>query len=198
MTAPSEEMRLRKGERTRRGILRAARAQFQQLGYSGASIRSIAAAAEIDPSMVMRYFGSKEGLFAAAVDVDLRLPDLAGRPAGERGRHLVQHFLTRWEGDPVDDVLVLLLRSAVSNEVARTRMHAVFTEQLAVRVAELGDPDGALRRAGLIAPQMLGLAYCRYVLGLPGVATATADQLVADLSPTVQRYLSDPLAECPA
>src|SRR5919202_1959557 len=107
---------LRKGERTRRAILQVAREQFHQLGYDGASIRGIAAGAQIDPSMVRRYYGRKEGLFAAAVDVDLRLPDLRDVPAAERGHRLVEHFMTRWEGDPADDVLVLLLRSAVSNE----------------------------------------------------------------------------------
>ena len=81
MAGADGEVRLRKGERTRRAILQAAREQFHDLGYDGASIRSIAALADIDPSMVMRYYGSKEGLFAAAVDVDLRLPDLTACPA---------------------------------------------------------------------------------------------------------------------
>src|SRR5919202_6211294 len=154
MAGDDGDVVLRKGERTRRAILQAAREQFHQLGYDGASIRGIAAGANIDPSMVMRYFGSKEGLFAAAVDVDLRLPDLTGCPLEDRGRRLVAHFLTRWEGDPVDDVLVLLLRSAGTNDAARERMHTVFAEQLRPRVAELGEPDDATRRAALIATQM--------------------------------------------
>jgi hypothetical protein len=87
------------------------------------------------------------------------------------------------------------LRSAATNEAARDRMHTVFTAQLSPRIAELGDPGSAPRRAGLIATQMLGLALCRYVLALPGVATAPTGQLIADLSPTVQRYLSGPLAD---
>jgi AcrR family transcriptional regulator len=195
MTAPSDQVGLRKGERTRRAILQAAREQFERLGYDAASIRVIAAAAAIDPSMVMRYFGSKEGLFAAAVNVDLRLPDLAATPATDRGRRLVEHFLSRWEGEQDDDVLVLLLRSAVTHEAARDRMHAVFAQQLSVAVAAVSEPGTAGRRAALIATQMLGLALCRYVLQLPGVATASADQLVGDLAPTVQRYLADPLPD---
>jgi AcrR family transcriptional regulator len=71
---PGDGGRLAQGQRTRLGILQVAREQFHRLGYDGASIRSIAAAADIDPSMVMRYYGSKEGLFAAAMDIDLRLP----------------------------------------------------------------------------------------------------------------------------
>src|ERR671932_24200 len=146
---------LRKGERTRRAILHAAREQFHQLGYDGASIRGIAAGANIDPSMVMRYYGSKEGLFAAAVDVDLRLPDLTATPAAERGHRLVAHFLTRWEGDPSDDALISLLRSAVGNESARDRAHRIFAGQLTACVAAVCPPGSAQRRAGLIATQML-------------------------------------------
>ena len=130
MPATNDGTRRARGQRTRQAILDAARDQFHRLGYDAASIRGIAAAADIDPSMVMRYYGSKEGLFAAAVDVDLRLPDLSGVPPGELGHRLVEHFIARWEGDPADDVLVLLLRSAVTNEAARARMVTVFAEQL--------------------------------------------------------------------
>ena len=195
MASADGEVKLRKGERTRRAILQAARDQFHRLGYDGASIRAIAAGADIDPSMVMRYYGSKEGLFAAAVDVDLRLPDLTGCPEAERGRRLVEHFLTRWEGEPRDDVLVLLLRSAVTNDAARQRMHDVFADQLGACVAAVSGPGTARHRAALIATQMLGLALCRYVLALPPVTAATPDQLAADLGPTIQRYLTAPLPE---
>jgi AcrR family transcriptional regulator len=193
MAGADGEVGLRKGERTRRAILQAARDQFSRLGYDGASIRAIAAGADIDPSMVMRYYGSKEGLFAAAVDVDLRLPDLTDHPPDDRGRRLVEHFLTRWESDRGDDVLVLLLRSAVTNDAARQRMHDVFADQLRACVAAVSEPGTAGRRAALIATQMLGLALCRYVLVLPPVTAAPPDQLAADLGPTVQRYLSGPL-----
>ena len=194
MSAGSDEVRLGKGARTRLAILQAAREQFHSLGYDRTSIRSVAAGARIDPSMVMRYYGSKEGLFAAAVGVDLRLPDLGAVPQPQRGHVLVEHFLTRWEGDPADDVLILLLRSAATNDGAAARMRAVFTQQLVATLAA-GDavPGDAERRAGLIATQMLGLALCRYVLRLPGVADRPARDVAADVGPTVQRYLVAPL-----
>jgi AcrR family transcriptional regulator len=193
MAGPDGDVPLRKGERTRQAILQAAREQFSRHGYDAASIRGIAAGAAIDPSMVMRYFGSKEGLFAAAVDVDLHLPDLSACPPGRRGRRLVEHFLARWEGDPRDDVLVLLLRSAVTNDAARERMHRVFTEQLSACIATICEPSSAERRAALIATQMLGLALCRYVLRLLPVAAASTAQLEADIGPTIQRYLTTTL-----
>ena len=118
--------------------------------------------------MVMRYFGNKEGLFAAAADFDLRLPDLGAVPRDALGAALVSHFLDRWEGD---ETLMALLRTASTNEAAAERMQAIFATQMAPLIARLsGDPRaGAAARAGLIATQILGLALCRYVLKLPPV-----------------------------
>ncbi|HEX6935218.1 MAG TPA: TetR family transcriptional regulator [Actinomycetes bacterium] len=185
--APGRE---RKSDRTRAAILNAARAQFQQHGYDRTSIRAVAAAAEIDPSMVMRYFGSKEGLFAAAAHVDLQLPNLGGVPVRQRGQALLEHFIRRWEGDLSDDVLVLLLRSAVTDERAAQRLQAVFQEQLVDTLSRMSGPEEALRRAGLIASQVLGVALGRYLLRLPGLADRPPADLVADLAPTIQRYLT--------
>jgi len=178
-----------KSQRTRAAILGAARDQFGRHGYDRASIRAIAAQASIDPSMVIRYFTSKEALFAAAVDVDLKLPDLSGTASGSWGRRLTGHFLDRWEGALSDDVLVILLRSAVTNQEVAGRLRAVFVEQVAAALRPLV-PDGEVeRRAALVASQLLGIALTRYLLRLPGMADRPADGVVADVSPTVQRYL---------
>ena len=58
-------------------ILAAAKQRFAESGFERATIRAIAADANIDPSMVMRYFGNKDLLFAAAADFDLQIPDLS-------------------------------------------------------------------------------------------------------------------------
>src|SRR5262245_1171972 len=107
---------------TRQRILEAARARFSADGYERATIRAVAADAEIDPSMVMRYFGSKEGLFAAAASFDLDLPDLAALPRRERGRRLAQHYLHLWERDPAGGGLAILLRTAATNDSAAERV----------------------------------------------------------------------------
>jgi AcrR family transcriptional regulator len=181
----------RRSDATRAAILRAAQARFAADGYQKATIRGIAADAGIDPSMVMRYYGTKDRLFAAAVDVDLRLPDVSRIPRARLGRTLVAHFLRRWEGDPADDGLLMLLRSAATDEAAAERLRTAFRDQL-VPVARRLEPDRALaaERAGLVATQMLGLALCRHILRLPPVAGMSPDALVARVGPTVQRYLT--------
>ncbi|MFG2041460.1 TetR family transcriptional regulator [Dactylosporangium sp. NPDC048998] len=182
----------RRSDATRAAILRAARARFAQDGYQRATIRAIAADAAIDPSMVMRYYGNKAQLFAAAVDVDLRMPDLAGLPPERLGAELVRHFLHRWEEDPGGDVLLTLLRSAATDETAAERVRGIFREQILPIVVRMagGDEPEAQRRAGLLATQMLGLAMCRHILRIPPVAAMTAETLVDHVGPTVQRYLT--------
>jgi AcrR family transcriptional regulator len=184
----------RRSDATRAGILRAARARFAADGYQRATIRAIAADAGIDPSMVMRYYGNKAQLFAAAVDVDLRLPDVARVPRDRLGETLVAHFIRRWEGDPTDDALLTLLRSAATDESVAERLRGIFREQVApVALAVTADPAEAALRAGLVATQMLGLAMCRQILMLPPIVAATPDVLVVEVGATVQRYLTGAL-----
>ncbi|CAN5269136.1 TetR family transcriptional regulator [soil metagenome] len=177
----------RSSEQTKAVILAAAREQFGAVGFAGATIRSIATAADIDPSMVMRYFGNKDGLFAAAAEFDLRFPDVSQVPVDELGAELVGHFLNRWEGD---DALIVLLRSATTNAEAAQRMREIFGAQLGPAVAAIA-PDDAPRRAGLIASQMLGMALCRLVLQLPPVVDMTRGEVIDWLGPTIQRYLTE-------
>ena len=139
--------------------------------------------------MVMRYYGNKEKLFAAAAEFDLRLPDLNGVPREELGEALIGHFLTRWEGD---DTLRALLRAAVTNEAAADRMRQLFVSQLAPTLRELA-VDAPAVRAGLVASQALGLALCRYILEIGPVAALSHADVVAWLGPTLTRYLTAPL-----
>jgi AcrR family transcriptional regulator len=174
----------RKADQTKAVILAAARERFAESGFEAATIRAIAADANIDPSMVMRYFGNKDQLFAAAAEFDLRFPDLSEVSPDELGRALVTHFLTRWEED---DALVVLLRSSTTNAEAAIRMKDIFAAQLMPAIAKFV-PDDAPRRAGLIATQVLGMALCRFVLRLPPVVAMSSEELVEWLGPTLQRY----------
>ncbi|SDT79741.1 TetR/AcrR family transcriptional regulator [Actinoplanes derwentensis] len=181
-------MTTRRSDTTRAAILAAARERFATDGFERATIRAIAADARIDPSMVMRYYGNKEALFAAAADFDLRLPELGDTPAGQIGDTLARHFLHRWEGD---ETLLALLRAAVTKQAAADRVRTVFATQIGPVAARLAPaPDQAPTRAGLVATQMLGFALCRYVLRLPPVVDLTPDEAAGWLGPTIQRYLT--------
>ncbi|MFD7443792.1 TetR family transcriptional regulator [Streptomyces sp. NPDC059909] len=178
----------RRSDATRAAILEAARERFAADGYERATIRAIARDAGIDPSMVMRYYGNKEGLFAAASEIDLRLPELGAMPGRHIGAVLVSHFLDRWEDD---EVLTALLRVGVTNAAGAERMQQVFRSQLLPIAAGVCPvPAEAPRRAALVASQILGMALARYVLDIPPAVEMTKEEVTAWLAPTVQRYLT--------
>jgi len=174
-----------KADQTKAVILAAARERFAESGYEAATIRAIAADANIDPSMVMRYFGNKEQLFAAAAEFDLHFPDLSDVQPEDLGAALVTHFLAQWEDD---EALVVLLRSATTNAEAAQRMKDIFAAQLMPAIAKFVPPQDAPRRAGLIATQVLGMALCRFILRLPPVVAMSREDLIESLGPTLQRY----------
>ncbi|MET9442522.1 TetR family transcriptional regulator [Streptomyces sp. NPDC006610] len=180
----------RRSDTTRTAILAAARERFAADGYERATIRAIAKDANIDPSMVMRYYGNKEGLFAAAVAVDLKLPDLAALPRAEIGRALVEHFLDTWEDN---EVLTALLRVGATSSSGAERMQGIFREQLLPAARQVcPDPEQVPARTALFATQLLGLALTRFVLRFPPAVELTREEIVAWLAPTVQRYLTAP------
>lgn len=180
---------MKKSDRTRAAIMDAAKAMFAEHGYEATTVRAIAERASIDPSMIIRYYGSKEELFALASRVELRLPDLSGRTHEQVGRALVGHFLDLWEGTGRDMGLSILLRAAVTNEDAADKIRAVFREQVRPALGRVATGEGTDTRIGMIATQLFGLALCRYILKLPPVATMTHDELVDRIAPAVCLHL---------
>ena len=178
----------RKSDTTRARIIEAARERFRREGYERTTIRKVARDAKIDPSMVMRYFESKRGLFDAAMTMELRIPDLRHHPKDKLGEALVSHFLNRWE-EPDADSLQLLLRSSASNEEAAERLRTIFRDQIITMVAHLRGEAGSREAAALIGSQMMGLAYTRYILKLPPLVAMPRQTLVRIIGATIQRYL---------
>jgi AcrR family transcriptional regulator len=186
---------------TRETILAAARAQFAERGYDGATIRAIAAAAAVDPALVHHFYGSKERLFAAAMQLPVVPSEVitaalaeAGRGPGESaGEHLVRSALTLWEGAEVRDAFVALLRSALTSEQAAVMLREFLAQAILRPMASLvggGDPETTPFRASLIASHIVGLALTRYVLRFEPVAAASADDLAAAVGPAIDRYLA--------
>src|SRR3954470_18430854 len=141
---------------TKAAILAAARTRFAAEGYRSASIRAVARDVGVDAALVVRYFGSKPGLFAAATDVDLRIPDLTDSPVGEHGERLVEHFLSRWDAGTVEgQVLLGLLRSAAGDADAAAGMRELFADQLLPALRRLiTDESDVPQRAALVASQV--------------------------------------------
>ncbi|WP_448810829.1 TetR/AcrR family transcriptional regulator [Agromyces bauzanensis] len=188
MSEPQVSGSPRSGAATRERIRLAARERFARDGFERTTIRQVAGDAGVDPALVMRYFGSKPQLFAAAAQLDIRLPRIADLPRGRLGEIVSRHFVDRWEAD---DTLQAILRAAVTHPEAAARMREVFAEQLLPLAREITDDDReAATRAGLAASQVLGVALTRYVLRFPAITELGHDELVAWIAPTLQRYLA--------
>jgi AcrR family transcriptional regulator len=177
---------------TRDAVLAAARRAFAARGYERTTVRAIAADAGVDASMVIRYYGSKDDLFRAATETDLALPDLSRVPAADRGTVLAQRFVELWDDPETGEVLTVLLRSAPTSAGAAERIRDTFTGQVLAMVRRAGaDADVDLTaRAAALGSFMLGSALARYVLELPPLATAPADEVVAVMAPVIDAILA--------
>lgn len=178
--------RTRSSEQTRAAILAAARAQFGADGFDRTTIRSVAAAAGVDPALVMRYFSNKDGLFAAAAEFELHLPDLTGVAPSDIAAQLMPRFFAVWEDEAT---FLPLLRAAATSEAARSAMLAVFAKQVtpALRAAAMDEP---VRRAAFVGSQILGLAFVRYLLQAEPLASLSHDELQRWIAPVLTYYLT--------
>ncbi len=179
---------------TRDRILATAREEFSERGYEKTSIRGIAKAAGVDPALVHHYFGTKEKVFEAAIEVAFAptqgAPQALEGPLGEVGERLTRFFFDLWENPATRAPMLAILRSALNNETAAAVFRRLIAGQLLYRIAgRLGREDAELR-AELAAAQLVGCALLRYVIKAEPVASADAEQIVAALAPVVQSHLT--------
>jgi AcrR family transcriptional regulator len=194
--APRRRGRRPGGTDTRSALLAAARAEFADRGFDGATVRVIADRAGVDAAMVNHWFGGKEALFTAAMDLPLDpkalIADLVPGDPGQLGERIVRKFLTIWDHTGGGRRLAALVRSVASHDLA-ARMIRQFVGMFVRRVVSSVAPDQVELRTALCASQLVGLGMVRYVLQLEPLASAEHPTIVAAIAPTLQRYLTGPL-----
>ncbi|GAB3653591.1 TetR/AcrR family transcriptional regulator [Glycomyces tarimensis] len=184
---------------TRAEILSAARALFAAEGFESVSMRRIASEARVDPSLIHHYFGSKNELFLAAIELPLDpAPEIAaalkaGGVEGAGGR-LMRAFVTIWDG-PHSDKLLAVVRTSLSKPAMSFILKQLFEHRIVKTVEEvLGDEvDHVHIRANFIASQIFGLVVARYILKLEPIASLGVQELADALGPTIDRYLTMPV-----
>ena len=177
----------------RERILAAARAEFGTRGFRATTMRAIAARAGVDVALIAHYYGNKDGLFAATVELPAQarslLAEALSAPVETQGERLTRAYLGLWEDPTTSAQMQVLTRSALTNEAASARMRTLVT-------GTIGDPGVGQLLTGrgtgfaLAMSQLLGLALARYLVGLPAVATVDLDTLVGRVAPVVQAHLS--------
>ncbi len=184
---------------TREAILGAARRAFAEHGYQHATIRGVADLAGVDPALVHHYFGTKQELFVAAVQLPVnpveQLMAVLDEDPDQAGRRMVETFLSVWDHAATQNPLLALIRSAVGDEHAAAMLREFIAEEVLGQIAHrLGSADARLR-ASLVGSQIIGLAMARYIVKVEPLASAPPTQVVAAVGPTLQRYLTGDLAD---
>jgi AcrR family transcriptional regulator len=177
------------GQSSRGAVLDAARARFARHGYDATTIRAVAGDAGVDPSLVIQFYGSKDGLFNAVLEQQSGLSDklrasLAGPRAGA-GERFTRTNLQLWEDPVTGDVLRSLVRAAVGSERASALLRTYGTGKLSR--SEMPEE----RRLGYIlaTTHLLGIAIGRYVVGIPLLVAPPLEELVHRLGPAIDKYL---------
>src|SRR6056297_746569 len=182
---------------TREAILDAARRRFADAGYRGATIRAIAADAEVDPALVHHYFGTKQELFAAVVEFPVSPSVVVERleqvSRDEAGAQVMRTYLSVWDLPQYQDRMRILLHGAMADERSAQAMREFVVDVLLEPVVrQLGLSDPRLR-ALLVATQVIGLSFLRYLVPTEPLASMSSDDVVAAYGPTIQRYLTGDL-----
>lgn len=181
----------------RDSILAAAREEFAERGYEKTSVRGIAKAAGVDPALVHHYFGTKEGVFEASIEVAagplLNAPgSIAEGPLDGVGERLARFFFGVWENPATRKALLAIVRSAMNNEAAAAVFRRLISAQLLRRIADQLDLPDAELRAELAAAQLVGIAMLRYVIKVEPLASANPDQIIERVAPVIQVHLTAP------
>ena len=182
----------------REAILEAARDYFEHHGYDRATIRGIAAEAGVDPALVHHYFGSKDQLLVAALQLPVNprdvVPELLDGPVESIGERLLRRALSVWGDDWASGGhMISLIRASMTHENAAQMMREFFTREIIGRLAEKLEVPQPRLRVALVASQLMGLAMARFIIRMEPIASADPETLIAAYAPTVQRYLTGPL-----
>lgn len=196
MTARAARGRRPGAPDTRSEVLAAARASFAERGFRGTTIRAVAASAGVDPALVHHYFGTKDDLFVAALEipVDPRAvlaPVVAAGPDGA-GERLLRTLLSVWDEPDIQVRLLAVVRSVLDEDARRLVTDGFIPVVVGPVLAQLVR-DRPEVRVPLVASQVVGLIVTRYLLALPPMAQMSADDVVARVGPVLQHYLTGEL-----
>jgi AcrR family transcriptional regulator len=178
---------------TRATILGAARKAFAEKGFAGTTIRAVAASAGVDAALVHHYFGTKDDLFLAAMELPMDPrqvlgPAIAGGPDGA-GERLLRAFLSIWDDPEISPTLLGVVRSALQPGGETLITHG-FVPVVLLPVGEALGIDRPEVRMPLVISQAAGLILTRYLVRLEPIASMPTEQVVATYAPVIQHYLT--------
>ncbi|MEZ0448151.1 TetR family transcriptional regulator [Cellulomonas sp. ICMP 17802] len=186
------------GEDTRGTILAAARDEFAERGFDGASVRSVARRADVDPALVRHYFRDKSELFAAGMipagaDPAAIAGGLTAGGVEGLGERLLAAVLGVWEADG-GVAFRVAFSGMTSGEVSAEALMGYVSREVFGQVVRILPPPDQQLRVSLVASQVAGVLLARHVMRLEPLASMPVDDVVAVVGPVLQRYLAGPLS----
>jgi len=187
---------------TRDRILANARVLFVRNGIRNTSIRAVAAAAGVDSALVHHYFGTKQKLFAAAVQIPIDPNDIIGPlrevSVEELGHKIPSMLLPLWDSELGVGFIATLRSILAGSEVNlfRTFIQDVIAVEVGPRVDN--PPGSGIIRIQFVASQLVGVVMARYILELEPFASLPPEQIADTIAPNLQRYLTGDLPGWPA
>ncbi|WP_198026879.1 TetR/AcrR family transcriptional regulator [Polaromonas glacialis] len=174
-------------------MLDVARARFASDGFAATTMRLVAADAGVDVSMVMQFFRSKDELFAAVMNIPgsalEKLSTVFEGADDQLGERVVRAFLQAWDGAPEEsEPLMAMLRGAIVNEQARHQLRDYIESRLLTGASQRLGPDAGIR-GGVALSMLVGLITGRQIIGVPILAAADRETLVAIAAPAIQHAL---------
>src|SRR6201991_1769588 len=175
--------RPRNAAQTRADILAAARRRFATEGFDRTTLRAIANDVGVDAALVIRYFGSKQDLFATATEFTIKLPDLSGAAPDDIAGMLLPRYFAVWEDD---QSFLALLRAAGTSQVAADTLNQTLAANVAPTL-RAATPDNHRQRVALTDAFVIGLAMTRSILANPPIANLSREELSSWAGPVFQQ-----------
>lgn len=180
---------------TRAEILEVARRRFLEDGYQAVTLRAVAAEAGVDVALVSYYFGSKKGLFGAALALAVNPAETLARTAeGDPvtfPQRALRDLLALWEDPESGAPLRALVAGAAQDPAITGLVREMMEREIIDRIAgRLGGAD-ARRRAGVFCAHIAGLVVTRYILRLEPFASMPPDEIIRAYTPSLRLALAE-------
>jgi len=151
----------------------------------------------VDPSLIVKFFGSKAGLFAAVVEWPFDASEVAAHirdvPVDRVGEDMARRFIGQWDRDEQRNAIISAIYAALDDPAAAAMLREFVTVNLNLPAVERVGADRPQLRAALLASQLVGFGLCRYVLAFDALASAPSEELISALGAILQDTCTNPL-----
>lgn len=190
---PTGPSRPRNAAATREAILASAIQNFAHAGYDGVGVREIAGDAGVTAMLVNRYFGSKEQLFAEAVETSFAPPVFIAENPQALARDAAAALVARSAPGTNDLAPFLIMLRSASNPRAADIVRDAIERHVGRRLARQLPAPGRQLRSDVVLSVISGVLLMRRVVGARALNQRNDAQLTALLAAMFDAIVDTPL-----